>query len=57
VDKESAWRTVLSHVSYVTVWVDAVEGHLIPKYLVFHLSAAVFWLFLSIKVLEARKWS
>jgi hypothetical protein len=24
--------------------------------LIFHLSAAVFWLFLTVKVLESRKW-
>jgi hypothetical protein len=26
------------------------------RYLFFHLSVCVFWLFVTIKVLEARKW-
>ena len=27
-----------------------------PKFLLFHISAAIFWLFLTVKVLESRKW-
>jgi hypothetical protein len=30
---------------------------LAPRDLVLHLSVAVFWLFLTVKVLEARKWA
>jgi hypothetical protein len=55
--KENAWKPILDTVSFVGLWGESLEGHLIPKLLVFHLSAAVFWLFLATKVLEARKWS
>jgi len=34
-----------------------LEGQLNPRLLVFHLSAAVLWLFMTIKVLESRRWS
>jgi hypothetical protein len=34
-----------------------VRGTLSPRYLVLYLSATVFWLFLTVKVLEARKWA
>jgi ABC-type transport system involved in multi-copper enzyme maturation permease subunit len=54
---ENVWYTVLSHISYVDLWIDAIRGFLIPRHLLFHLSAAVLWLYLTIKVLEARKWT
>jgi hypothetical protein len=28
----------------------------VPRFLLFHVSIAAMWLFLSVKVLEARKW-
>jgi ABC-2 type transport system permease protein len=48
---------VLNHMSFVDLWFNSLDGKLQPQYLIFHLSATVFWLFLTIKVLEARKWS
>jgi ABC-type transport system involved in multi-copper enzyme maturation permease subunit len=48
---------VLRHVSFIDSWETALEGKFMPQFLVFHVSAAVFWLFLTVKVLEARKWS
>jgi ABC-type transport system involved in multi-copper enzyme maturation permease subunit len=54
---ESVWFTVLSHVSYVDVWIDAIKGFLIPRHLLFHVTAAILWLYLTVKVLEARKWT
>lgn len=50
------WVDVLSHLSYVDLWIKSIDGLLVPSYLVLHLSAAIFWLFLTIKVLESRKW-
>jgi ABC-type transport system involved in multi-copper enzyme maturation permease subunit len=44
------------HVSYYHMWDRAVQGHLTLRDLILHLSAAVFWLFLTIKVLDSRKW-
>jgi ABC-2 type transport system permease protein len=52
----SPWADVLSHLSYVDLWIKAMDGLFVPSYLVLHVSAAIFWLFLTIKVLESRKW-
>lgn len=52
----SAWSTVLTHMSYVDIWFSALEGVLVPKFLLFHLSMTVIWLFLAVKVLESRRW-
>jgi ABC-2 type transport system permease protein len=53
----SAWIPVLNHVSFVDLWFNSLDGKLQPVYLLFHLSATIFWLFLTVKVLEARRWS
>jgi ABC-type transport system involved in multi-copper enzyme maturation permease subunit len=53
----SPWIPVLNHMSFVDLWFNSLDGKLQPQYLIFHLSATVFWLFLTVKVLEARKWS
>jgi ABC-2 type transport system permease protein len=56
VSQGSAWTTVLSDVSYISLWQSSLQGKLAPRALLFHLSAAIFWVFLTVKVLEARKW-
>jgi hypothetical protein len=48
--------TVNRHVSYLNLWQTTLMGKLPPQDLLIHLSAAGFWLFLTTKVLEARKW-
>ncbi|MFN4258667.1 MAG: ABC transporter permease [Gemmataceae bacterium] len=53
----SVWVPILTHVSYWDFWNTAMQGLFAPRYIVFHLSATVFWLYLTVKVLEARKWS
>ncbi len=53
----SPWVPVLTHMSFVDLWANSVQGMLQPEYLIFQLTAAFFWLFLTVKVLEARKWS
>jgi hypothetical protein len=53
----SYWNEVLTYISYVDLWWNSVSGTLAPRYLLFYLSAAIFWLFLTVKVLESRKWS
>jgi hypothetical protein len=52
----SAWVTILTHMSYINAWENTLGGRLEPKYLVFHVSAAILWLAMTVKVLEARKW-
>ena len=54
---DSTLRAVMKYSSYVDLWIETLQGTFAPKYLVIHLSAAIFWLFLTVKVLEARKWS
>ncbi len=53
---DDARRTILTHISYIDLWISSLEGKLAPRDLFYHLSAAVFWLFLTVKVLESRKW-
>jgi ABC-2 type transport system permease protein len=53
---EGAWSFVRS-VTYIDLWWNGARGTIAPRLLVLHLSMAVFWLFLTTKVLEARKWS
>jgi ABC-2 type transport system permease protein len=56
-DPQSIWVSVFSQASYLDLWIMSIgEGSVAPKLLLFHLTAAVFWLFLTVKVLESRKW-
>jgi ABC-2 type transport system permease protein len=52
----SAWEVFLKHISYIDVWIDTLDGKLTPKYLLFPVSLTIFCLFLTTKILEARKW-
>ncbi len=53
----SSWVTILKHASYIDVWIETLEGRLLPRQLIFFASMTVVWLFGTIKVLEARKWA
>lgn len=55
-NESNVWNIVVTHVSYLELWNSAMQGRLAVRDLVFQLSAAVFWLFLTVKVLESRKW-
>jgi hypothetical protein len=50
------WDTFLAHLSYLEVWTNTLEGRVILRNLLFYISMAIFWPFLTVKVLEARKW-
>jgi ABC-type transport system involved in multi-copper enzyme maturation permease subunit len=50
-------RTFLIQTSFINLWQSTLEGRLVIRDILFPVSAAVFWLFLTVKVLEARKWS
>ena len=52
----SGLNDVLTYVSYIDLWIDASYGMFAPRQLLFHLSFAVLCLFLTVKVLESRKW-
>lgn len=52
-----ALAAVLKHISFLDSWQDTLQGKVTPTDgLVFYASMAVFFLFLSTKVLESRKW-
>ena len=55
--QSTAWVAVLKHMSYINVWLDTLDGRLVPRQLIFFVSMTVVWLFISVKVLEARKWT
>jgi ABC-type transport system involved in multi-copper enzyme maturation permease subunit len=42
--------------SFIHLWNDSLGGKLFLRDVVGHLSLAVFWLFLTVKVIESRKW-
>ena len=48
---------ILKHISFLDSWRDTLDGKVTPTIgLVFYASCAVFFLFLTVKVLESRKW-
>jgi len=55
--QDTVWYTVLNYISFIDLWYMSVTGSLAPRFLLFHLSACVFFLFLTTKVLDARKWT
>ena len=55
-EQGSVWREVCSYASFFDLWRMYLQGNFAPRFLIFHISAMVFFLFLSVKVLEARKW-
>jgi ABC-type Na+ efflux pump permease subunit len=50
-------QAALSRLSYVHMWIEAGAGRLPLRDVLLFSSLGVFWLFLSVKVLETRKWS
>jgi ABC-2 type transport system permease protein len=51
------WSSIIGYVSYLDLWLNSLEGQFAPRYLLFHFSLTFFFLFLTTKVLEARKWT
>ncbi len=50
------WADILARVDYTTLWANALTGKLPVPETCIQLSLGVFWLFLTAKVLEARRW-
>jgi ABC-2 type transport system permease protein len=50
-------KAVLSRLDFFRMWQMALSGQLPVTNVLIYLSIAVFFLFLTVKVLEARKWS
>jgi ABC-type transport system involved in multi-copper enzyme maturation permease subunit len=55
--RDSTRYTILSHLSFVQLWLESLQGRLHLRDLIIQVSIAVFWIFLAVKVLEARRWS
>jgi ABC-type transport system involved in multi-copper enzyme maturation permease subunit len=51
------WKNVWSHLAFLNLWWDSLEGRLHLRDVILQLSVAVFCSYLTIKVLEARRWS
>jgi ABC-type transport system involved in multi-copper enzyme maturation permease subunit len=56
VSTHAAWVAVLTHVSFLDLWVSSLQGEITPKFYLFPLSVAIFFLFATTKALESRKW-
>lgn len=53
----SVWGPVVRHLNFIDLWWESLAGRLHVRDVVIQLSFAVFWTFLTVKVLEARRWS
>src|SRR5262249_24896319 len=51
------WKAVFQHLGYLPLWRGAIGGRLLVHDMVLWASLTVFWLFLTVRVLEARRWS
>lgn len=49
-------QKTFQYLSFVDLWNAALEGKLYLRSLALHVSGTIFWVFLTIKVLEIRKW-
>src|SRR5262249_48054159 len=52
-DPGSAAEVVFTHVGFIDLWIKSLQGNVAPRDLLLHLSFGVFWLFLTVKVLES----
>jgi hypothetical protein len=50
------YATLTSHLSYLDQFRDSLSGKITPRFMLFPLSLTIFFLFLTHKVLESRKW-
>ena len=56
ISRDPVINKILFHVSYIDLWWETLRGKVVPQYLLFYLSLASLSLFLTVKVLESRKW-
>jgi ABC-type transport system involved in multi-copper enzyme maturation permease subunit len=52
----SVLADVIQYVNFVDLWIESLRGTIVPRYLMFHASLAFFFLFITVKVLDSRKW-
>jgi ABC-2 type transport system permease protein len=51
------WQPLFYHLTYINLWWDSLEGRLHLRDVIIQMSVAIFWCFLTVKVLEARRWA
>lgn len=51
------WQNLFARLAFLSMWSEAMAGRLPIRDVILQLSVTVFWLFLTVKVLEARRWS
>lgn len=56
VGQGSALSELFIYVNMFDLWFNSLRGLVAPRYLLFHVSAAVFFLYLTVQVLASRKW-
>ena len=49
-------KKTLTHMSYLHLWIETLQGKILFQYLLFFPSLAALMLFSTIKILESRKW-
>ncbi len=49
-------RTVFGYLSFLDLWEESLQGRLYLRKVLLHLSIATLFVFLTVKILEARKW-
>ena len=54
---EVSVKAVMRALSFIDMWIQAAGGKLYVRDVAVQLSLAVFWIFATVKVLEARRWS
>jgi len=50
-------NALVGYIAYLNLWINSATGTITPRLLILNLAVAAFWLFLTIKVLQARKWT
>jgi ABC-type transport system involved in multi-copper enzyme maturation permease subunit len=53
----STLSPIMQHLSYIQLWDTAIAGRVVLRGYLFPLSATVLFLFMTVKVLESRKWN
>ncbi len=52
----SAIHEILTYFNFFDLWLNSLGGIIAPRYLMFHVSVAIIFLFATVKMLESRKW-
>lgn len=55
--QDSPRAVILNHLSFIQLWEEALRGRLHLRDMIIQVSIAAFFAFLTVRVLEARRWS